>query len=120
MKKLIVIIFTSLLFISCENQNEILYSYKVQYVVPDSLNERKEKFIIELVSASSFHLSAGDYESPEYVIIQARKEFDEMYAVPIEGLNIRTNQDYYPTFVPYDKLNSEQMEIFHKLKSNTK
>ena len=111
---LLILSFLLLVFslISCEEKQEIHYRYKTIKVVPDSLKEKQQLFVVETVKAASFHMTGGDYEDPEDVIQQAKTTFEDIHGIPVEGLV----KDF--VFIKYNDLDSFERALFHKIKNN--
>ena len=107
MGKVIVLL---LLLTACEEYPKYYRTY--QKVMPDSLEQEKQKFIIDLVSAASFHMTGGDYEDPEDVIQQAAYTFDEIHSKRVEGLMRIDHHGAYGDFIPYNKLDSAELVIW--------
>lgn len=92
------ILLFSILFFSCEDYPKYIRTY--ESTLPDSLQEAKQKFIIELVTAASYHMTGGDYEDPEDVIQQAAYTFDEIHETYVEGLRTYRYHGDYGIFTP--------------------
>lgn len=112
MKPLILLLISSLLFMSCEDD----YKYATQDVVPDSNKIKVSEFIIKTVSAASLHMSTADYEDPEDVIEQAERTANRLYSIQVEGLHIYQGNSSW-VFIPYDKLSENQIIIFNRIKN---
>lgn len=118
MRTLYIVIFI-LLIAGCEKTQERRYpqyDLKTVYHVPDSLKSQQRQYIVDLVSAASYHMTGGDYEDADETIRQAsRTAYQEFGSVRV-GLEI--------TYYPYQKtriilmpeeMNQEQLEIYQQL-----
>ena len=105
--------FITVVLIGCSNYPK--YEIAVTTKVPDSLNQRREQFIIEVVRAASLHMTGGDYEDPEDVIEEADNIFIGMYATPVKGLRVWNCHGCYPEFITPKEMDVEQKLIFEKL-----
>lgn len=116
MKNILILIISILILSSCEDEKYPIYRYGVNKEVPDSLKDDETTFITETVRASNFHLSAGDYEDPEDVIVECKSTFESINSVSVEGLDILTGDGHGYKFMSFNKLDIEQKKIFQKLK----
>ncbi len=117
---MLVVILIIFAFTRCSNTPEEKYpkyEYAVDYYVPDSLYPNMSKWIQETVRATSQHLSAGDYEDPEDVIVQSKRTAEQLFNVRAEGLHkIRYDREYEPEFIPKERMIGWEKIIFDSLK----
>ena len=109
--KIIIILFLFLL-VSCETYPK--YSIYESYVLNDSLKSKKLDFITRTMSATNFHLSAGEYNNPEDVVRELNKVFNQTYEEKITGLKIHFSNTN-SIRIPKDKLDPNQLVIYNRL-----
>lgn len=62
------------MFASCSMKKEYsLMESPYEVSIPEENREKYQQFIINTVSAASYHMSGGDYEDPEDVIESAER-----------------------------------------------
>ncbi len=93
----------------------VSYEYAVMLAVPDSMQKQQQQWITETVSAASYHMTGGDYESPEVLVTKTYYRSEELFGFPTEGLKVK-NKYYNASFLPLSRLNKEQLQIFKELK----
>jgi hypothetical protein len=93
------------------------YSYGIEQMLPDSLKAKEMTFITETMKATDFHLTTSDYEDPEDVVQELRFTYEKTNSVPVEGLYIQTDPQRMSDFIPYDRLNEKQKQIFERLRN---
>lgn len=116
MKRTLTLLALSIGLASCTKEERVTYAYDIAHILPDSLRDKKAQYIKDVVSAASFHMSAGDYEDPEDLVYAAGNSFDNIYKKQVEGLRIRIKDISYSQFVPIFALDSAQKVIFNELK----
>ena len=121
MKHILIFLF-AIAVISCgtpQHQGPTYY-YSTELKIPDSLKEKHAQYIKELVSASNFHMTGGDYEDPEDVIAKAESVADRVYGVEVEGLDMVVPNSYTRKFIPADQLTPELKNMLDSLKRGGK
>lgn len=99
------------------------YEYAVDYYTPDTMQTKMIEWVKETIRATDQHLSAGDYEDPEDVILQAEATGKKLFVVRAEGLHKYEHENqFFPEFIPKERMIDWEMEIYMRLceeKNNT-
>jgi hypothetical protein len=115
MKKLSIFICTALmlLLVSCE-EDVPQYRVGTTTVIPDSSQQKIAEFIVQLMSATSFHMTTSDYEDPEDVIAEARRTAYQLYSVQIPCLQVKYPNLYWADIDPCC-MTERQKQVFEEL-----
>lgn len=121
MKQILILIFTVVL-VSCESNDHQgpTYYYDTEIIVPDSLKEKHAKYVKELISASNFHMTGGDYEDPEDVIEEAERVANNLYGKQVEGLSMVLPSSYTRKFIPEHQLSPDLKHMLDSMKQGGK
>jgi hypothetical protein len=94
------------------------YEYGVGKILPDNDTLKKELIFntINSVGAADFQLSTTKYKHPEYVLETAFRLYSETYEKWTDGLYIQNKYEQYRVFIPYERLNENQILIYYNLK----
>jgi len=123
MKQLLILALTILFFWSCEEpaKREVIvyphYRYGTDTYIPDSMKMAYADWVQKTIAAASNHMSAGDYEDPEDVIVQAEETGERLFEVKTEGLYRVINEGSWEEFIPKERLTQEELKILGKLKN---
>ena len=97
------------------------YEYAVDYYMPDTMRTKMIEWVKETIRATDQHLSAGDYEDPEDVIIQAERTGERLFVVRAEGLHkIKYEGEYQPEFIPQERMTDWEMKLYVRLRGEKK
>ena len=119
MRLIILSFLLSITFFGCKESQDVYpkYSYSIGKSIPDSSKKSMIIWIQETIRATDQHLSAGDYEDPEDVILQVTWTAEKLFSRRVEGLSIKKYEsDYNPEFVPEEKMTKYERDIYQKLK----
>jgi len=115
--KIVLMLCLCLTLVSCK-KDAIEYSISTAYYIPDSLQSKSRQFVIDLVSAASFHMTGGDYEDIDDTIDEAKRTANEMFSVRVKVLMRR--DDYNSTIIFKENFTPQEQIIYDKLLSDNK
>lgn len=112
------------LFSSCGSKPEPRFSsnyslYTVKYV-PDSLKLEYRTWITETVRAASYNMTGGDYERPDWTIMEAKEKADDIFQKETIGLRLEIkHKDEYPIYhyILPSEMNEKEKDILNSLLS---
>ena len=109
---------TMIILSSCEEpaKREVItyphYRYGTDTYIPDSVKMAYADWVQKTVAAASNHMTAGDYEDPEDVIVQAQETGERIFEVKTEGLYRTISEGNWQEFIPKERLTKEELKIF--------
>lgn len=92
---LLILVILSILLSSCGEEKYPKYSLISIEFIPDSLKSEHRKFIVETISAASYHMNGGDYEDVDETIAQAERTANKIFRSKIIGLRKQINENYW-------------------------
>lgn len=107
------------LCVGCGDSSEVYpkYEYAVDYYTPDTMQAKMIEWIKETIRATDQHLSAGDYEDPEDVIVQAKRTAEELFQVRAEGLHkIKYEGEFKPEFIPQERMTDWEKKLYVRVR----
>lgn len=99
MKKLIIIVFIMTLITSCHHM-AVDFNLITFEEVPDSLQREYQDYLIELVSASNQHHSAGKSKNKGDLLYTAKYIADDKYVSIVKKLTVSSSA-LSSTYIPY-------------------
>ncbi|HQJ57267.1 MAG TPA: hypothetical protein PLH46_06465 [Caldisericia bacterium] len=109
MKNLIVFLLAMFILNGCEGKYTLEYAGTF---IPDSNKTKYTEYVQKVVSAASYHMSAGRYEDPSVLVRQAQNSADDLFGVVYfkmyrSGFNRR--------YIDLEEMTSEESKIFDSL-----
>lgn len=91
----------------------VCYRIKMVQVIPDSLRDDAIAYEQQIISAASFHMTGGDYEDPEDLVVYTHAKAEELFSTPTLGLAVYgCSNCSFGDFIPYSELTPAQLKIF--------
>lgn len=112
------------LFSSCGSKPEPSFSsnyslYTIKYV-PESLNLEYRTWITETVRAATYGMTGGDYERPDWTIIETKEKADDIFQKETIGLRLeikhKGESPIYHYILP-SEMNEKEKDILNRLLS---
>jgi hypothetical protein len=105
-----------LIIVGCSPPKQEFPQYTVnsEYIIPDSLKQQHQEYILKLTSAASYHMTGGDYEHPSKTIKQAQYTADNLFGIKIFVLYKRIDH-YKSIMIPYNQMDTTELRIYNDL-----